>query len=215
MTSRSARELADHLMALVGAEPLPVIAAVDGRSGAGKSTLAAATARLLGQEQSGDHTTSARPIATVIEGDDFYAGGDAAHWDAMSDEQKVATAMDWRRQRALLTDLRAGLPGRWYPFDWEAFDQPIDTLGRLAAEPLTCPPASIVIIEGAYTARPELADLIDLRVLLDTPREVSESQLREREGEHYSEDWEARWRSAEDHYFGRIMPIERFDLVLR
>lgn len=49
-----------------------------------------------------------------------------------------------------------------------------------------------VILEGAYSARPELHDVPDIRILLDTPPEQRRRQLLEREGDHYRTDWEAR-----------------------
>jgi uridine kinase len=203
--SEPIRQLIARIDAEVAVRPWPLIVSIDGRSGAGKSTLARAAEQVLAERSPKGAEQAA---VTVVEGDDFYAGGDGAYWDAMTAEQKAANGMDWRRQRSLLIDLRARRPGRWYPFDWEAFD------GRLATEPLTCRPSRVVMLEGAYTARPELTPLIDLRVLLDTPLEVSERQLRAREGDGYSQEWEARWRSAEDHYFGAVMPNDRFDLVL-
>ena len=73
---------------------------------------------------------------------------------------------------------------------------------------------SVVVLEGAYSCRPELHDLLDLRVLLDIPPWVRRRRLLEREGDAFRADWEARWSAAEDHYFGTVMPPERFDLVL-
>ena len=147
--------------------------------------------------------------AVVIEGDDFYAGGSNTAWDARSPQDKVANAMDWRRQRALLAELRLGAGASWFPFDWTSFDD-----ATLAAEALHCGPADVIILEGAYCARPELGELIDFRVLLDTPQHICMTQLRAREGDDYSEDWESRWREAEDYYFGKIMPRSAFDLVI-
>ena len=75
-----------------------------------------------------------------------------------------------------------------------------------------------MILEGVYSARPELADLLHLRVLLDTPAEIREARLLEREGEREGEhrrgDWPARWSSAEDHYFAALMPPEAFNVVI-
>jgi hypothetical protein len=51
-------------------------------------------------------------------------------------------------------------------------------------------------------------------VLLDTPDELRRQRLREREGEAYRADWEARWSAAEEHYFGIVMPPSRFDLIV-
>jgi uridine kinase len=74
--------------------------------------------------------------------------------------------------------------------------------------------ADIVILEGAYSARPELHDVLDVLILLDTPSRQRRRQLLEREGEHFRADWNARWSTAEDHYFAVIMPPDRFDHVL-
>lgn len=74
--------------------------------------------------------------------------------------------------------------------------------------------ADIVILEGVYSARPELHDVLDILVLLDTPPEQRRRQLVEREGDHHRAEWEARWSAAEDHYFGVTMPPHCFDLVL-
>ena len=60
----------------------------------------------------------------------------------------------------------------------------------------------------------ELADLLDLRVLLDTPRPVAASRLRDREGDRFHAEWEDRWRMAEEHYFRSAMSSAAFDLVL-
>lgn len=171
-----------------------VIAALDGRSGAGKSTLAADVGRLVD--------------LTVIDGDDFYAGGTDAEWDSMDADEQVRTCIDWRRQRIVLHTLASGTSARWRPYDWDSFD------GRLAVRECIAHPHPVVLLEGAYSCRPELADLLDLRVLLDTPEDVRRARLLRREGDAYRSEWEARWASAEDHYFGTVMPPTAFDLVL-
>ena len=101
----------------------------------------------------------------------------------------------------------------WHPFDWEADDWASDTV-PLAPQPVIAPAGAVVILEGAYSCRPELHDVLDLRVLLDTPADVRRQRLLEREGEAYRTDWEARWSAAEEHYFGTVMPPSRFDLIL-
>jgi uridine kinase len=171
----------------------PVLVALDGRSGAGKSTLA--------------QQVGVRTAALVIDGDDFYRGGGDGFWDAMGPAEKVDQVLDWRRQRALLTRLGRGESAHWRPYDWEADD------GRLGAE-VTAGPAAVVLLEGAYSARPELADLFGLRVLLELPRTTRRARLLRREGERYRAEWEARWEEAEDLYFETLMPAESFDLVL-
>jgi uridine kinase len=181
------------------AEDRPLTVALDGGSGSGKSTLAAAVA------QPG--------WLVVIEGDDFYAGGSAATWDRRSAAEKVANGLDWRRQYPVLEAIRQGRRARWQPFDWSADDWDADE-ARLADTWLGCDPAPVVLLEGAYSARPELAPVLDLRVLLDTPPGVRKQRVVSRDGQDYAEDWFGRWDEAERHYFGTVMPPDAFDLVL-
>ena len=106
-------------------------------------------------------------------------------------------------------------PGRaeWRPFDWDADDWDTDIV-PLAASRCTARSHRSSLLEGAYSARPELHDLLDLRVLLDTPTDLRLRRLLAWEGESYQADWSARWSGAEDHYFGTVMPHGHFDLVL-
>jgi uridine kinase len=170
------------------------LVAIDGHSAAGKSTLAAQVAR--------------QTSAAVIDGDDFYAGGTAAQWDAMSPAEKASHCIDWRRQRPVLEALTRGETASWHPYDWDAND------GRLMTEPTVCSPAEVVILEGVYSARPELADLFHLRVLYDAPAYLRHRRWMAREGEDYPDEWARRWSEAEDWYFTRVMPPERYDLIL-
>ncbi len=188
-----AAALCDRISALRAASSSPVLVALDGRSGVGKSTLA--------------REVGLRSGALVIDGDDFYPGGDDAFWAALGPAEKVGLVIDWRRQRALLEQLRRRQPARWHPYDWDADD------GRLARV-ITAAPVDVVILDGAYSARAELADLFDLRVLLVVTRDIRRDRLLHREGERYRAEWEACWGEAEDLYFETLMPPEAFDLVL-
>jgi uridine kinase len=185
--------LCQRITSLQRATRTPVLVALDGRSGAGKSTVAALVAAQLG--------------ALVIDGDDFYRGGSDAYWDALGPAEKMDLVIDWERQRSLLEQLRRGEAATWQPYDWDADD------GRLGA-PVTAGPAGVVLLDGAYSARPELSDLYSQRVLLTVPRDVRRARLLRREGERYRAEWEARWAEAEDLYFDVLMPPAVFDLVL-
>ena len=169
---------------------LPLIVAVDGRSGVGKSTLA--------------RTLAERVEACVIEGDDFYAGGIELRAD--SAVARAAACIDWTRQRSMLQGLAAGREACWRAFDWDAFD------GRLRDEPTWIGPRPIVILEGVYAARPELADLLDLRVALLAPDDVRLARLAAREGA--IGPWERQWHEAEDFYFKSVMPPDAFDVAI-
>jgi uridine kinase len=187
--------LVDRIQTLRSDVPRRVLVAIDGGSGTGKSTFA----RRVGDELG----------AAVIDGDDFYAGGTAAEWDAMSAAEKAAHCIDWRRQLPVLEALSRGEPASWHRYDWDSDD------GRLVEQPTVCQPAPVVILEGVYSARPELADLFDLRVLYDAPADVRRRRIVEREGEDHRTEWNDRWEEAERWYFTRVMPPEVFDLVLR
>jgi uridine kinase len=168
----------------------PFVVAIDGRSGVGKSTLARALAERLD--------------ACVIDGDEFYVGGIELRMDSLA--SRAAACIDWTRQRSVLEALAAGRTAHWRAFDWDAFD------GRLCGDPKTLEPRPVVILEGVYAARPELADLLDLRVVLVAPGEVRLARLAAREGTIGS--WERQWHEAEEFYFDAVMPIASFDVVV-
>jgi uridine kinase len=203
-SAQVARSLLELLITRLTSARRSLFVAIDGRSGAGKSTLAAALAEAC----------EARGVtAAVIGGDEFYAGGTAERWDQRSPAEKADHVIDWRRQHQVLADLRVHGNASWYPFDWEAPDWNSDD-APMRSTPISMALTDVVILEGAYSARPELHDVLDVRVLLDTPSQQRRRRLLEREGDEYRTDWEARWSAAEDHYFGVIMPPDRFDHVL-
>jgi uridine kinase len=173
----------------------PYVIAIDGPSGAGKSTLGAAL--------------TLRVPATVIDGDDFYSahlpGLDQPAREAMSDAEAAASIIDWRRLRAeALLPLSERRAACYAPFDWEAHD------GSLGP-PKTVRAADLVIVEGVYSARPELADMVDLRVILEVPADVRARRLADRRD---PEDLAHFWDRAEQHYFSEICPPHTFDLRL-
>jgi uridine kinase len=182
--------LADRIALVAQHKARPFVVAIDGRSGAGKSTLAAALACKLG--------------AAVIEGDDFYAGGTALRSD--SPAARASTCINWSAQRNVLEALLAAKEARWHPFDWDVFD------GNLCPAERQLRPRPVIILEGTYSARPELADLVDLRVLVTVPDPERHVRLLAREGS--IGPWERQWHEAEEHYFGAIMPADRFHIVM-
>lgn len=198
----------DRLLALLEARaqavPHIVLVAVDGASGAGKSTLVAKAVARLNRD---------RTRAAVICGDDFYVGGTAARWDRRSARSKASRVIDWARQRSVLLELRRSGVAVWYPFDWNSDDWDREP-PPLAEQPTITRAAEIVILEGAYSGRPELADLLDARVLVQAPQDVRRARIAAREGDAYDADWSARWSEAEAGYFGEVVSPADFDLVL-
>ena len=172
----------------------PVVVALDGHSGAGKSTLAAAL--------------SLARAATVLSGDDFYSPRLDAYGHrerrAASDAAVMETVFDWRRLREeALEPLARGEAAQYAPYDWSARD------GRLA-RPRVLLPAPLVVLEGVYSARPELSHLVDVAVLVEVDHELRSARRALREQDH--DDWVAFWERGERHYFQHVRPPESFDL---
>lgn len=197
-TSRRTRLPVDNVPMIV--EPIAarrgdvrgtVFVALDGRSGVGKSTLAMRLAE-------------ATP-ATLLDGDSFFAGGVAVRSD--SPEERARDCIDWRRQRAVLDALRGRRSASYRAFDWQAFD------GSLATElTVVALESSVVIVECVYSARPELADLLDLRILLRVPDDVRMARLLARERSLTA--WDQQWHEAEEWYFANAAPPEGFDIIV-
>ena len=168
----------------------PALAALDGHSAAGKSTHAAAIASEV--------------ETAVIPMDDFYRDESDALRQTYDAAQGVDRYFGWQRllEQAVLP-LRAGTSSTYQPFDWRA--------GAGLAAPTTIEPASVVILEGVYSARPELRPYLDLTVLVEASAEARLQRQRERHDPH---DWEARWDAAERLYFTSICPRESFDIVV-
>lgn len=187
--------LVDKIRSLTTGRTKPFLVAIDGRSGVGKSTIAQAIAEEFG--------------GIVVLGDDFFAGGPDSEWDARSAEAKVADCIDWRRlRREALDPLLAGRPASWHPFNF------ISGVG-LSEEVVQRNPAAVIILDGAYSCRPELADVVDLSVLIEmTDDNLRRQRLLAREGHDFMASWHERWDAAEDHYFTQVVPRSRFDLII-
>jgi molybdenum cofactor guanylyltransferase len=176
-----------------GAPGAPVVVAIDGPSCTGKSVLATALALRSG--------------AAVVEGDDFYRNTlprlSVAQRDQMSDAAVVHAVIDWERLRAeALLPLRARQSATFQPYDWNADD------GRLAP-PKSIPAADVIILEGVYAARPDLADLVDIAVYLGVDPQVRARRYAERKNDP---DWQRFWERGEAHYFRVVHPPASFDL---
>jgi uridine kinase len=179
----------------------PILVALDGGSGAGKSTLASLIAEELD--------------AALIPSDDFFAAEITdAQWDSRTPEERARDVIDWRRLRAeALEPLRAGAPAKWHAFDFEAGARPDGTYA-MRGDYVERQPSAVIVLDGAYSTQPALADLIDLSVLLDAPVDVRHRRLAARENQHFIAAWHARWDAAEEYYFTHVRSKASFDMVV-
>ena len=178
-----------------------VVVALDGPSGSGKSTLAVDLADAL--------------HATVVPTDDFFAAEiPSVEWDRCDPRERAMRAIDWRRLREhAIEPLLAGKPARWHAFDFESGARADGTYAMSDAI-VERPPKPVVILDGAYSARPELSDLICLKVLVEAPTSVRHERLAAREDSDFLRGWHERWDAAEEHYFSAVRPPSSFDIVV-
>ena len=187
---------------LLSGQQAPIVVALDGGSGAGKSTLASFIENELD--------------TALIQLDGFFSADILdSQWDTLSVEERLKFVFDWRRLRqSVLEPLLSGKLTRWHVFDFESGLRPDGTYG-MKADPIEQGPADVILIEGAYSAGPELADSIDLAILVDVPVAERHARLEAREDKEFLRKWHKRWDPVEKYYFNQVRPRSSFDLVVK
>jgi len=178
------------------------VVAIDGYGASGKSTIAAGLATATN--------------AAVVHLDDFFlsSGRDVpgpavtvagSHVGALPVGGRVlGSYYDVARLRAeALEPLLAGQPAVFRGFDWPS--------GGTAARTARVVPEDLVLLEGVYSAAPELSDVVDRAIFVDTP---ASERLRRLRGRIAPADWDDVWLRAEEAYFAEERPIRSFDLVI-
>lgn len=182
----AARQVITALAGWRAAHPGVLVVAIDGHGTAGKTTVAGRVAAAAG--------------AGLVHTDDFFR-----QLPASAACQPLSCYYDWRRIRAQALDpLRAGRKAAFRRFDW----------GRGAGLDgvVTVVPADLILLEGVFSAAPELSDLVDRSVFVDTPEH---ERLRRLHAQVMPEDWDTDWLIAQEAYFRLIRPAASFDLVVR
>ncbi len=180
----------------------PIVVALDGGSGAGKSTLASLIAA--------EFETSLIPL------DDFFSAQiPDDHWDTFSVEEKLKNIFDWKRLRnQVLEPLLAGKNAQWYAFDFEAKNS--DGSYQMQTDYCERLPADVILLDGAYSASLPIADLIDLKILVEVPIKERHQRLELRENDkNFLAQWHQRWDEAETHYFTHRRPQSSFDVIVK
>jgi uridine kinase len=165
---------------------------IDGAGGAGKSTLADGICEAYWGRVS------------IVKCDDFYRPIAEHESGTFSPQEAYEKHFDWKRLRdEALIPLREDSPARYQRYDWST-----DCL----AEWIDIEPREIVIIEGVYSTRPELRELLDVAIFIDTPRDERLRRMRARP--QGSTSWIERWMAAEDWYLESVAPQHHADLVI-
>jgi len=195
------RQIIERLQNLWSRKQGPIVIALDGGSGAGKSTLASIIKDEL-------------DIALIPLDDFFSAHIPDSEWDKFTVEEKLKYVFDWNRLRHhAIEPLLVGRPARWRAFDFQSGLRADGTYG-MEVEPKELKPANVILIEGAYSASPELADLVDLTILVDMPVEERHARPEAREAEDFLKKWHQRWDEVEAYYFSQVSEKNSFDIVI-
>ena len=191
-TLQRAHDITDAVLNVPRTRTATRIVAIDGAGGSGKTTLAATVAELLDG-------------APIVHGDDFYRPMPEHEREQLNAQQGYHRYFDWERLRdQVLTPLRADRTARFQSFDWAT--------GQVGAWHEAAP-GDVVIVEGVYCARPDLAPYYHFTVYVDTPRETCLQRMRAR-GQN-TDGWITRWRAAEDYYLHTTRPQTRVQLLVR
>ncbi|HUY37263.1 MAG TPA: AAA family ATPase [Candidatus Binataceae bacterium] len=168
-----------------------VIVAIDGCGGAGKSTLARGVQNSIAN-------------VSIVRTDDFFRPLNQFPRGTLAPAKAYELYLDWDRMRAeALVPVREGKTARYQRYDWAT-----DALG----EWVITGPNPIVIVEGVYSSRPELRELLDAIIFIDAPRGVRRRRMLARG--HHDSDWMTPWMTAEDWYLEHIRPQDFADLIL-
>jgi uridine kinase len=167
------------------------LVAIDGAGGSGKTSLAGEVTRQLED-------------CVVVHVDDFYRPMSDVERRRLDADGGYHRYFDWQRLQAqVLVPLSADRDAHYQAHDWASGD--LGAWHEVVA-------GGLVIVEGVYSARPELAPAYDLTVFVDAPREVCLQRLAARGS---SAEWTPRWRAAEDHYLETTQPIARAGFVVK
>ncbi|ALQ68374.1 uridine kinase family protein [Bacillus thuringiensis] len=169
-----------------------LIIGIDGCGGAGKSTLA-------------NKIKSNFSTVTIVHMDDFYLPSTKIVNENPTNKS-IGADFDWKRLlQEVLDPISNGVEGCYKRYDWET-----DSL----VESLIVPANGIVIIEGVYATRQELAEVYDLKIWVNCTRETRIKRGIARDGEAARDMWENNWMIAEDMYVESHKPHEFADFII-
>ncbi len=99
---------------------------------------------------------------------------------------------------------------------YQAACHDLETDQRIDPPAEEAPPGAVVVLDGLFVHRDELAGIWDLSVFLDVPFAVSVARMATRDGSHPDPDHPslARYVGGQRLYFAACQPWQRADLVV-
>ncbi|GAA4625792.1 uridine kinase [Cellulomonas oligotrophica] len=193
-------EVLTRLHAAATARPGRTLVAVDGAGGSGKSTIATWLAARVAD----------RPVV-LLHADDFFRPSAARHargrWSPEGfwlDAYDLDALVSWA-----LAPLAAYGPATYRPSCYD----PVDGTAVRPA-PREAPDDAVVIVEGTFLHRDELAPFWHLSVYLDAPLTTSTRRMAERDGWDPATEPAHRYTGAQRLYLRSARPWERATHVL-
>ena len=192
-----------HVAGLLPPVPRPLLVAVDGPDGAGKTHFADAL---------GDHLRAGGRVVARSSVDGFHHPREHRHALGRTPEAVWTRHFDYRAMRRELLDPWLAGPGAAYRPAWHdvRLDEHLD-LPRQAV-----PEGGVLVVDGVFSQRPEIAQAWDLVVFLDVPPEVSVARMAARDGspDDPGHPDQRRYLDAQELYAAACRPREMADVVV-
>lgn len=199
----------DVLGAVAGLVPAPagpdcVLVGVDGVDGAGKTTFADALATRIARD--------GRPVVRIGIDDFHRPRAERYRQGRDSPDGFYEDSYDYARfLRDVLVPLGLGGDRRYRPVAHElSSDRYLDPPVRIA------PPGAVVVVDGIFLQRPELADSWRLTVFLDVPFTETARRMAGRDGSSPDPDDPGlrRYVLGQRRYLREVRPRERADVLI-
>lgn len=162
---------------------------IDGRAASGKTTVASLLEKVIGSETVHmDHFFLPPELRTEERLSEI---GGNIHYERFADE--------------VLASLVNGQEFSYRIFDCSRMDY---------GEGVTVKNASLVVVEGAYSAHPIFGDYAQVKVFSDVSSEEQMARIIRRNGERMAEIFASRWIPMEEAYYSHFKIKENADLII-
>jgi len=167
-----------------------VIVAIEGSCGSGKTTLSSMLSELYD--------------CTVFHMDDFFLRPEQRTPERFAE---IGGNIDWERFLSeVLQPLSKGEDISFRRFDCSS---------RTLTEPRSITPKQLVVVEGVYSMRYELAEYYDLAVFLDISPEEQRARILRRNSPQMAQRFFTEWIPLENRYFNMAKVKERCDVIIK
>lgn len=190
MHNNNYKEVLEYIDALVNnSNKLQIIVAIDGRCASGKTTLAT--------------YLSENYECNVFHMDDFFLPPAKRTLERL---KEPGGNVDYERfLDEVLIPLRINDEFDYCPYNCKT---------QSMSECIHVNPLRLVVIEGAYSCRPELMEYYDLKIFMSVGEKEQKKRIMQRNGEKAAKIFESRWIPYEEKYFKAFNIKEKCDVII-